>query len=327
MDAQHDNPMKIVGLSPQDAQAVDHVLDGGAPGAPGDAPADARRVAKVRDVLALLDQWEAQQPPADLARRTMERINDVRNRRRFAEQAQALAGAPGAFRWSELIAVAAVLMIGLSVMWPVLSQMRDDARRVACATNLASAGGALRSYAADHAGMLPRGLIRPNDVWYRVGEPAAPNGFVRSQSKNLFLLVSAGYLPGDTLACPTNPNAELGLSPSRDDWSGPRGVSYSSQNNFRAQPLRIDAAPNLALLADKTPLINGSVFQRDLLSTSPSELHNRLGQNVLRANGAVRWTSEPVLDDDNIWLPRRIRIDELHGNEVPAGPDDAFLVP
>jgi hypothetical protein len=345
MDPNHpDTPLRAA-LGPADAAAVDAALEARTrdPAAAGlhltDPPAasqeEQQRARRVEAIFALLERCPVEEPSADLAERALARVAHARQQRRFARQVDELTAPPVAFRWTELIAVAAVLLLGLSVLWPMLVQSHHDALQADCARHLAVAGSALGSYANDHDGLLPRAPVAPGSAWWNVGAPPTPSGAVQSNSANLYLLARQHYLEPDTLACPENPNAPRTLDPAQSDWPNGLAVSYSYQNQFGA-PARLSEFPHLIVLADKNPLFtvlpdNMHVlhFREDLPPDSPSALHpSPHGQNVLRASGQVLWTSSPVMEidghTDNIWtLPGVVH---YNGTETPA-PGHSHLIP
>lgn len=335
-----DNP-KITPLCPADGEALDALLESRAAAGGSDlrlagsaeSQELAQRKAKVGQLLGVLARCPAEAPPADLRQRTLERIALARQRERFNEQIGALSAPTPAFRWGELITVAAMLMIGTSLLWPMLSRTRAEARRVACATNLAAAGMGLGNYAADFGNVLPRGQVKPGSAWNQVGQ-SAERGPVQSNSAHAYLLVRQGFVTANSLACPENPYAPARMSPLTIDWPSAAAVSYSYQNQYRAEATRIDRAPRLAVFADKNPLFaavnpNGSAvrYQPDESPTSASQFHRRLGgQNILDASGTVFWTLKPMIHGgDNIWLATGV--EEYKGTETPAQSDDSFLVP
>ncbi len=326
-----ENPIRVRMLSPADGQALDRALDalaGRAGGATG--PAAEAGDERVAQMLKLLNEWPVEDPPADLTQRTLTRITDHEQRQRLAMNIQALSAPAVAFRWRELMTVAAVVLIGLSLLWPMLAQTRDEARRIACQARLGSAGMAIGDYANDNQGQMPH---QPQTAWTSVGLPAEPDRPQTSNSANLYLLVRQGYIDPSTLACPANPYTPKGMTPEMTDWPTPQAVPYSYQNQMVKVPPRLDSIPTVVILADRNPLFAPDpnnphvvVFQRNVQFTAPSYLHNRRGQNTLMANGAVLWRRDPVMpNNDNIWLANGIT--NYQGNESPAGPEDSFLVP
>lgn len=330
-------------LCPADGEVLDALLEARRRGedAAVSLPPDATpRAQRLTQLLNLLDAMPTV-PEADLPPVHSSLIAQIKHRQQFAAQVQMLSETrPGiGVGWRQVASAAAVFLIGLSLLFPFLERNRAEARRLACAANLGDAGVALAQYAADHQHVLPRGTVRPGAVWWNVGQdPAHENGVVSSNSAHLYILVRSGLIDADRLACPENSHAPLGkMTRQHLDWPSPQAVSYSYQNQYTAEPVRIDRNPHLAVLADKNPLfvvrVNRMTFDTSLPQTTPSKIHGNRGQNVLTAGGSVSWTIRPVLrspgrggDLDNIWLLRGVQ--RYSGTEHPQTPDeDSFLVP
>lgn len=312
------------------ARPADAKGDVGSAPSPAEGSADgAARAAKVESLLKLIGQAPAATPPLDLVQQTMARIDRVHRQERLMLGDQM--GGPGLqARWAELGTVAAVLIVGFSLMIPALGRMREEARQVACAANLGEAGTALASYAADYNNVLPRRGAQPGAVWWNVGKDVQADGTIESNSAHLYGLVRANYAQPDALNCPDNPHAMRGLSAKHNDWPTARAVSYSYQNQHGRDAIQIDRVPRLALLADKNPLFvttNAPLdYRADRQTRAVSPLHGRRGQNILQAGGNALWSPSPVLPNgDNIWLANHVN--RYTGTETPSGPDDSFLVP
>lgn len=289
--------------------------------------------------LNRIGHWPAEDPPADLVARTMHRIDQVKQRQRFNSQIQALAGSSSqGLPMRELLTAAAVILIGLAIVWPVLEQGRREARKLTCANNLKAAGVAMGQYAQDSQQQMPRLGSWPGYDWWKVGQDQEPDGPVPSNSAHLYVLIRKGYIHPDRLNCPENVHARTGLSPKAHDWPSPDAPSFSYQNQFTAKPLRLDVRADEAVLADRNPLFVIHMTQPghakmvlkyrggERQTTAPSEAHQGQGQNVLFSSGAVRFMSKPVLrDGDVLWTAHGV--DHYTGNEQPADESDSFLVP
>ncbi|MFP4143664.1 MAG: hypothetical protein ACLFV3_00830 [Phycisphaeraceae bacterium] len=341
--SQQEPAASIRPLSDADAQALDAIIEARAHGSDVGPmpPASRERADKLHELLSLLDRLPDAETRAQAeqgVQATLDAVRNARQRERFASQVQMLAGSSGSlgFSWREVAAAVAIFLVAATLLLPFLEKNQTEAARIACASNLRQAGQAFQHYANDHDGQLPRGEIRPGAVWWNVGQ-AGENGRYDSNTAHLFLLVRGDnpYLSAAQLACPLNPDAQTdGFGPGARDWAGPEAVSYSYQNQYTPEPIQIEANPALALLADKNPLfvVKGGriTFDPDASPTAASRLHGGRGQNVLTADGAVRWTIRPMVprtlgDQDNIWmLEGRTR---YTGTESPDGPDDSFLVP
>ncbi len=339
-------------LSDADAAVLDAIIEARARGvdtASGAGPlppGGAARAARVHALLNLLslDEPDAENQPTDgeldvLTADVLEAIATQRQRQRFAEQVQVFAEPRRTIGVSlrQLMTAAAVFLIGLSLLLPVLNNTRHQAQQTACAAGLGGVGGSFARYASDHQGNMPRYDIRPASAWWRVGQATSPAA-VQSNSANLYLLVRLGYTEADALNCPANPSAPAAgsMTGQQLDYANHQQVSYSYQNQFRAQPIKLaDGRTVIAVLADKNPLFviqPGRFAQHvDTATTAPSVVHGSRGQNVLLSTGQVRWVVRPEIErtdnqtSDNIWTAQNIST--YTGTETPADAGDSFLVP
>lgn len=327
-------------IHPLDAQAIDAVLQEYWDQTPPPEWIDPGRLEAARNWLAMIEQGvSADLPDAELSDRLIETTLDRVRRQRELEwvvgQIEPTPEPPKhaiAFRWNDLIGVAAVLLLGVSLVWPLLSQARQDARRIACSNQLATAGIGFGRYALDFAGILPRHQTEVGNPWSRVGAGPNRQGQVQSNSANLVLAVRTGYMFSDVLACPGNPDALRHLPEWAWDYPSLASISYSYQSQFTILPQRLDAAPRIIILADKNPLLGFGPGQRMVFIAererqSPTAMHNFVGQNALHADGSVSWMRTPVTPDgDNIWLPEG-RQEFRTFRETPAHDRDIMLIP
>lgn len=335
MDADHNNTNT---LSQADADALDALLasrvagprlvDHESPQPPVD-PAATQRVEKL---MALIGSCPVEDPPSDLARLTMQRVISEQSIDYDIARAPTGTCAPALpIRLGEILAVAAMLLLGICLALPVLERTRSDAMRIACEANLGAAGRAFTHYATDFVGAMPRGLAHPGDEWYHVGQTTSESQPVKSNSANLYRLARARYIDPGAMACPDNEHAPAHMASDAFDWPNPQAVSYSYQNQFTERQQRLFRAPRMAILADRNPkfvyrnseeLLYLTVLPRNAASTA----HRKRGQNVLFADGSVFWLVHPVIaGGDNIWLAQGI--DEYRGTESPTTYADSFLVP
>lgn len=241
---------------------------------------------------------------------------------------RAESGAGWSFRIRDLVSVAAVLLIGISVMWPMLVSSREQARMIRCADNSARAGIGFSSYAADHDGHLPQtaGLGAVGSMpWWNVGQEKASN------SSNLYRLADLGYVQFADLACPGNPDACP--CPSHEaarDWESLEQVSYSYRVPSGLRPM-LEQGGTVVLMADRSPVILRAVRGEAIDPNAVSPNHGGRGQHVLFGDGSVRLLLTPLLDSgDNLWLPREAEgqaAPTLTGTETPADASDAFVGP
>lgn len=258
-------------------------------------------------------------------------------------------------RWSDLISVAAILLIGASIVWPLSASVRAQGQQTACAGNLASIAEALGLYAGNNREAMPvaaagwGGWESPRDArWWSVGRPG-------SNSANLFRLASLGYTQLGAMACGGNPSAVRDLpdsDPSHQfgDWNDLKEVSYSFQIRVPEPGSELawrgQRGPAI-LLADRSPVVLRAVQNQVIFPLQNSPNHDGRGQNVLRSDGSIAWLDTPIDTSDdphgnNIWLPSQIeeliraaesqmntgqRMEPIKGREVPGSPRDTFLGP
>ena len=133
------------------------------------------------------------------------------------------------------------MLIGASLLLPVLNRMRGDARQAACANNLAVAGTAIGRYGADHGLMLcPEERYAPARFGGTWGSRIDPRGWsnpIRHTCTSWYGSIT--YTPilfsvRTTLGRPTR------LDDTMFDWPNAKAVSYSYQNQYtpKANPDR-----------------------------------------------------------------------------------------
>jgi hypothetical protein len=207
--------------------------------------------------------------------------------------------ATGGFRFADLVSVAAVLLMGVAVMWPVMSTMRSYAQKSDCGANFAGIASAMGQYTSDNRDQFPMATASFGGSWLD-GIGTKPD---RSNSANLFTLARTKYLPVSTLACEGNPMAVRSVSSNATDWDSLPQVSYSYYIMFGDAKPDATSTPGTVILADRSPVVlrafNGDPIPRPE-ENSPN--HRGEGQWVLRVDGAALWLSSPQLGDDNIWL-------------------------
>ncbi len=320
-------------LLPDDEDALESLLTAGLEVACTPSPLRAR-AARHRAVADLVTGEGRITVPVGLAERTWDRVERESARdaapipfERAAHRAPA--------RLADLVSVAALLLIGVSVLWPVLASARQYGRKVACNSRLGSVADAMGAYAGANRDVLPVAAAAFGGPWWNVGSRET-----LSNSANLYTLKRTGYSTLESLACPGNTHAPtVCCDPEDRDWRSFEEVSFSYQ--IMAGPSRTTwrVSPDAVVLADRSPVVirakRGEVI--DPCENSPN--HAGQGQFVLFADGSVRWLSSPERESgDNIWLPRpleqlirtlegRPRLEPIRGTEAPADPADAFVGP
>lgn len=247
-------------------------------------------------------------------------------------------------RFWDAVAVAAMLVVAASVMWPVMAGMRQRDLSVKCASNMQSVASAMSAYAGEHHDLLPVSVasLGPSGRWWDVNaaRPVA-------NSSNLYTLVRGGYTRTPSLACPGNPSAAVAEpDASASDWRSLDEVSYSYQLMYGGQPRRWSQAGRRLVLADRSPAVLKAVRGERPVACENSPNHHGAGQHGLFTDGSAQWLSSPFVagqvgELDCIWLPRPRRflihgtmeqrdgdvVITLTGRELPADGDDVFLGP
>ncbi len=339
----HEHDTDNLTLTPADAAALDALVESRAlgPRLADDRPlpqVDPQATNRVAAAMRLIDAAPVEAPSADLVKKTMHRVIAARSIDLDIVRMQATRRGPAfPVRLSEMITVAAMVLIGIGLAIPVLNRTREEAMRVACESNLGTAGKAFYQYARNNVGAMPHGLIEPNSLWFYTGQNTSVDEPVRSNSANLYRIARGRYVDPTTLACPSYEHAAQNMTPDMLDWANSKSVSYSYHNQFGERTVRLIRAPRMAILADRNPMFaiqNGGnprlLYLKGKPGVSPSVNHTAYGQNVLYADGSVWWATHPIMGNgthkgDNIWLADGV--EDYDGDETPSRDDDAFLVP
>jgi hypothetical protein len=323
MDHDQIQPAKPLSLPDDQARVLDALLDARTPAnhtaASQLSPADFATAQRLSQLLLLIDQCPAGDVPADLVERTMARVRQAE-----ASRGMTLATDPRqigrGFPAREVMAVAAMLVVAVSMLFPVFSRVREQAGRVSDRSTLAAAGRTISLYAQDNADQLPRRLAQPGDTWWNVGKTAAMDEPVESNSAHLMLAAREGYIDLDALRSTAVDRTTQRLTADGMDWAAPQFVPYSYQNQFTKDGTRLNNLTRMPVMANKNPLFSaredgktGMRFNRELPLTSNSAAHHGQGQHVLYTDGGVEWRTSPILENgDNIYTAEGI--DEYKGN-------------
>lgn len=303
-------------------------------GWPDSGRADARSGAmRVLSLLATSGPMVSAADRDRLIESTLARVqeHEDRSNRRFRLSPVRETGRP-ARSWGipDLGAVAAVLLIGAGVLWPMHIASREQSRASICSANMSRAAMGFSLYANDHAGAMPQAQASfMGGPWWQVGKPE------HSHSANLFMLVSGGYSSLVDLSCPGNAAAPTQRHDDHSsDWRTNDEVSFSYQLPS-AGPSTWGSSPMRVILADRSPVVQRSMRGETVDPGASSRNHAGLGQNLLFGDGSVRFHITPVLQSgDNIWLPGGsgslqfgTREALLKGTERPSDDQDTFLGP
>ena len=268
-----------------------------------------QQLARLVDRLEPLEACRHLEPPAGLARKTLEAV--------FAEdQPVSLPGNAFSAQQGErgvhggwslldgLFAVGLVLILALLLL-PAVVNSRFMADIRACQNNLREIGSAMRQYSDIHQGYFP---VIPSDgnlaVAGAYSQILVDNGLL--QDRRLVYCPAAAGIPDRMSVQPVTE----GLLPSLDDTQlamlqedigGDYGYNIGYVRNGNYRPHRNLRRPYFPLMADTPSLAT---------TTRASMNHDGMGQNVLFEDGSVRFLRESETPQhDMLYLSDRGRIE------------------
>ncbi len=301
----------------------------------------------LRSALSPLESVDPEPCPDDLAERTIQRLKEQARLAAPARLEELLPAerpatiplrVPFWHNWSEIAAVAAVLVLFMSILMPALGLARQHHWQTQCQSQHSGIYAGLANYVTDHDGRFPAVAMAQDGPWWKVGAQGPEN---QSNTRPTWLLVKQGYVPLPAFTCPAR------RDPGRAD---PRSIPVARFNDFPGRSfmhysVRIDGpqAPEPTLgrkkvfLADLNPLSEEfprefstipSIELRDSLLKANSRNHNARGQNVLLCDGSVEFsrTRRTTTSDDDIFTLRTMSPGQrVRGTERPASDDDIFV--
>jgi hypothetical protein len=280
-------------------------------------------------VLQPLDHWHAPPCPANLAEKALDFVRSATREPvlSIAPPAESAGRRGPTFRWRDVTAAAACIVVLIGALVPAMSMIRGRAREAQCAGNLASIFEGTGAYQAMFNDSLPYAGRPTLAAWL----PTASDRPFRSNSRHVFQLVkyNCGPKPADFI-CPSDRRARPMLVKdvgSLDDFTCGTNVSYDSLNLVGPKPNVRPGVP-LVYISDANPLFLGGRFNRGVdADTTNSPAHGGRGQNVMTTTGQAIFLRTPLFGarSDNVWLAGNIR--EYRGIESPVGEDDVQLVP
>jgi len=190
------NPSVEPTLSPDDARLLEALVEAGYDSsAVGPlSQADQGRLHNLSSALGLLKDYPVEDADETLMHATLARIDrhedQAASQRKFdANVERTRSVAWRRFRIPDFITVAAIILIGVSVFWPLITSMRNRAVDEACANNLRYMGYAFSNYAADNGGAMP--IVKAGLPWD-----------VFHNALNVKPLVDGNYCEQGHLDCP-----------------------------------------------------------------------------------------------------------------------------
>ena len=302
-------------LHPLDERALDWLVDHGFDlTGVADAPPELKeRIERLSGSMSPLASYAVAPPSETLVDATLARIArsdadaDRADRMRIEPSGIGLRS----FRLPELIAVAAVLFLGVGVLFPMAQQFRSSSAATLCSNSLRKLGSAMHGYAADNAGSAPA-MAGLGSLFSPAGNPT-PDDLSRHH-RSLDALVHKGYCVAGCTKC-----------------NGARTYSYRIATHPRQ--LRLAVLPATPIVSDANPLVDAMRRgQRDADASANSSNHGSRGQNVLFTDGSTVWTTSPMFRDprvsrlDNIWLFQlRDGSEGLDLRQMSRRPSEIFL--
>ena len=308
MTHDHDDRLDPITLSPQDERLLDALVECGFDPEALEALSseEKRRVQALLSLFELIDDYPVQDADDALVDATLARI-DQYERRMTAQSvasdqvdAQDVAGRRRIYL-PNFVSVAAVILIGASIFWPVMTNLHQRNIDAGCANNLRLLGNAFSRYANAYDGAMPVASL------FTSWNPLARNVI------NLGPLVAGGYCERGDLKCPGHEDANF------------IGDSYSYQWHIPESHLTWGGGKvTMMVLADRNRLID-AIYQAEgripVLSNSLN--HGGRGQTALSTDGAWVWLDQPSVGGDNIWLPQGAS--SLHDGIQQTDVNDVFL--
>ena len=285
------NPPPSKELSPEDCRVLDLLAEGGFDPSLLDelTDEDRPRGEAISSLLSTLDQYPVEDASTELVDATMARIQreeDERPRRMQIEthlqdrQERALGG--GRWRFPDLFATAAVVLIAVAVMWPITNTVRERRMIDLDSANLGENGRAMALYAGANNGASPMqatASILPDPFdWMGKHKGDYSTGIHEKM---------------DSYASNHNDF--------RRPESAPGTNQYSYQHWQPGDSLMVEGR---VVAANTSPLGSGSaasLTESEALMNSAS--HGGRGQNVLFGDGSVQWVDTPHIDSDRLWDP------------------------
>lgn len=226
------------------------------------------------------------------------------------------------FSLLEMLVVLAITGVLTAMLLPTLASIRENANRVISSSHQRNIGQALIMWGSDHNNQLPTSRVltsnppRPGELM--VARYASSSIRAKSHGKMHFpvgneqgiegwdglgLLFSLHYLDShETFYCP-NHSGDNPLERYAENWERGTGTIYTNYHyaghiNWETYEVRrFDRGERMVLLTD-------GLRRR-------SDFNHRIGLNVLRGDGSVRWQDDPTLFTQ---LP----IDDPMGDELRA---------
>lgn len=229
------------------------------------------------------------------------------------------------FTLIEFLVVMGILVILASIFVPYLLKIREENNRIACRANLGAIGAALRIYAQENGGFLPRSTYdptkplavfsnEPNDVTAGLAliTPILQRKDATTTTDN-----SSG---GKVFICPGSSGTPAAGALTPDSLTYSYASPYGATEAFR---LTDTMKSGFVLMADQNPGTAAAVKRHDPpreWARGNTPFHRRAGQNVLYSEGTVLWQITPYcgMNFDNIYTSRGVAPSATQPTSAPT---------
>ena len=212
------------------------------------------------------------------------------------------------FTLVELLVVIGIIAVLISILLPALGKAREQARTVACASNLRQLMFGFIMFANEHHQTMPGG-------WYDRGsrDPAKQDWLLGSgdwtgapEAGTIFSYVKDPR----TYLCPSQDRIRTGIGSGtngRFDYSmflsftGARLINIHHDARFHYKDGHYDYVPTPILTEEEENHINGANLEGGHASSDQMAHVHRGGCNYGCIDGSVQWYSEPKYGNTTFW--------------------------
>lgn len=302
-------------------------------------PALRARLESTRNIIHAVNRWEAPEPPAGMVDAIMQRVGST-SPLEYVAGSSTIDPDPNAqfesrpmFSLGEMVALAACILLVVSVFTPGMMSVRSRQLQSLCADNLAGLHRGWASYAAANDGAIPV-----------TAQPQPPNWLNQPNRIRLRPAIRLRFIAPASLLCPTSDqkpdadNTDRNIDPNQQSMlqflqrSGLPFYSIQNMNgrNSGGQAMRIGGPFRMPLASDANPVLANGRFHPDVDWRTNSTAHVGRGQNVLFVDGSTQFLKTPMVEPsggaaDNIWKAEHVS--EYTGVETAQSATDAFLTP
>ena len=278
-------------LSAEDCRVLDTLAEGGFDASLLESlsEGDRDRGKAIVSLLGTLDQYPVEDASPELIDATLARIQreeDERPRRMKIEthlEERRERAELGGRRWRfpDLFATAAIVLIAVAVMWPITNTVRQHRMIDLDSANLGENGQAMALYANAHKGASPMqatASVLPDPFDWMNRDQGTYTETVKQQ---------------------LTPYAS-----NQNDFHRPESTSTDHQYSYQYwQPGDTLLLEGRVVAANANPLSGntGRITASDALQNA--DCHGGRGQNVLFGDGSVEWLETSEIDGDRLWDP------------------------